>query len=185
MTDTSKPSLKDKAPGGIFAVAILVGAIATVLSPSEGGRRLDVYRDSAGILTACMGVIGPVVNVRGMGGKFTDAECDHMEKAYLTKMVTMMQACVSQPVQSQMTYGEWIWLGHWAYNTGTAAFCHSTLAKRLAAGDHVGACRAMGSWTFITLPGGKHVNCRDPANRCLGIPKRRDIEVNMCLESLP
>ena len=181
--EPKKPGWKDKPNGGLFALAVICAGIAVALAPSEGGRRLDVYRDSAGILTACTGIIGPVVNGRGFGGRFTEDECKALESAYLTKMVRTMEACIPSPVLRDMAYGEFVAFGHWAYNTGTGAFCNSTLARKLADGDHAGACRAMASWTFITVRG-QHLNCRDPENRCGGIPKRRDLEVSMCLEAL-
>jgi lysozyme len=184
VTEDKKPGWKEKPKGGLFALALICAGIAAALAPSEGGRRLDVYRDSAGILTACTGIIGPVVNARGFGGKFTEDECKALESAYLAKMVTAMQACVPSPVLHEMTYGEWIAFGHFSYQAGNGAFCRSTLARKLASGDHAGACRAMASWTYITVKGVK-VNCRDPNNRCRGIPKRRDMEVSMCLDALP
>jgi GH24 family phage-related lysozyme (muramidase) len=99
-------------------------------------------------------------------------------------MVQQMQACIAPAQLERITTGEFIAYGHWAYNTGTGAFCHSTLNTRLNAGDHAGACRAMASWTFITVRGRK-VNCRTAGPLCPGIPKRRDMEVAMCLGALP
>lgn len=180
------PGWKDKPPkGAFFSVVVLCCGLAAALMPSEGGRRLSPYLDSAKIPTACMGVIGPEVTRRHKAGLgFTNEECEEMESKYLAKMVRAMHTCVPGNVVADITYGEWIAYGHWAYNTGTNSFCHSTLAKRLSAGDHAGACRAMGAWTFITVPGLGKVNCRDPAMRCGGIPKRRDLEVSMCLSAL-
>lgn len=193
------PGWKQKPPpGGVFAVVVLAAGIAAALAPSEGGQRLDVYRDSAGILTACTGIIGPAVNAKGLGNKFTKAECDAMDQAYIAKMVPLLQRCVPIGVRRDMTYGEWVSYGHWAYNTGTASFCYSTLAKRLAAGDHAGACRQMAVWTWTpvrrgTTPAGRtngkpqpalRQDCRDVRNKCNGIPARRDLEVSMCLSAL-
>lgn len=182
----SAPGWKEKPKGGPFAIGVLVVGIAAALLPSEGGRILRPYLDSARIPTACMGVIGKEVTRRYQAGLlFTDAECESMEKAYLNKMVATMQSCVPQSVQQQMTYGEWISYGHWAYNTGTQSFCNSTLGRRLGAGDRVGACRAMGAWTYITLHGRKR-NCRDPDMQriCSGIVTRRDLEVSSCLQAI-
>jgi len=133
-----------------------------------------------------MGIIGKEVTRRYKAGvKFTDAECESMEKTYLTRMVSAMQTCAPQADQQQMTYGEWIIYGHWAYNPGTKSFCNSTLGRRLGAGDRVGACKSMGAWTYITLNGRKR-NCRDPEMKriCSGIVTRRDLEASMCLEAL-
>lgn len=181
------PGWKEKPKGGaVFGIAVLVAGIGFALGPSEGGRRLTPYLDSVGIPTACTGVIGKEITRRYKAKlKFTDAECDSMETAYRTRMVTVMQSCVPLKVQQSMSYGEWVTYGHWAYNTGTQSFCVSTLGKRLAAGDHSGACKAMGSWTYVTHKGKKR-NCRDSDMQriCRGIPLRRDLEVSMCLGAL-
>ncbi len=55
--------------------------------------------------------------------------------------------------------------------------------RKLAAGDHAGACRAMAAWTYITVRGQK-VNCRTAGKLCRGIVIRRDEEVSRCLEAL-
>lgn len=73
------------------------------------------------------------------------------------------------------------------YNVGPGkegvsdGFCYlkrggnSTLVKRLNAGDYAGACAAISDWTMFQ---GK--DCRDPANRCAGLVKRRAAERAMC-----
>ena len=43
-----------------------------------------------------------------------------------------------------------------AYNIGEDAFCKSTLARKLKAGDYAGACREIEKWVYFkgkTLPG--------------------------------
>jgi len=179
------PDWKSKPKGGPVAVAaLIVSGLFFALKPSEGGRILKPYLDSAGIPTACMGVIGPEVTRRYKAGlKFTDAECETMERTYLNKMVGRMQSCVPAKVQNDMTYGEWISYGHWDYNTG--AFCSSSVGRNLTAGNHVEACKSMGKYTYITLHGVKR-NCRDPDMKriCGGLVTRRDLEVNSCLNSL-
>ena len=195
MTDTIKPPIvipeAKKAPGwkekptkGVFfSMAVLTTALIVWLSPSEGGQRLDVYLDSAGIKTACTGIIGPVVNAKKVGDRLTKAECDAMDQAYVTKQLAQMQACVPAPILQDTAFGEFVSYAHWAYNTGTGAFCNSTLARKLATGDHAGACKAMGAWTYITVNRQK-VNCRNAGHLCPGIVKRRNEEVSRCLEAL-
>ena len=193
------PGWKEKPPkGAFFSLVVMAAALAAWLSPTEGGQRLDVYLDSAGIKTACTGIIGPVVNAKKVGERFTKAECDALDQAYVLKQLKQMQACVPSPVLHDTTFGEFLTYAHWSYNTGTGAFCNSTLARRLAAGDHAGACRAMGAWTWTpvsrgTIPAGKtngkpqpflRQDCRDPRNKCNGIRIRRDEEVSMCLAAL-
>ena len=55
------------------------------------------------------------------------------------------------------------------YNIGEAAFCRSTMAKKLRVGDYRGACDAMLLWN---KQGGKVLR---------GLTKRREAERRMCL----
>lgn len=169
--------------GGAFAVLIVAVGIASALFPSEG-RKLQVYKDSAGIDTVCMGLIGSITK-RHPGVDFTVEECKTAEAEYIAPMVKQMQQCVPVEVRNSMTYGEWVTYGHWSYNTGTSSFCSSSLGSKLRAGDHDGACKAMSGWTFITYKGKKR-NCRDADMQriCSGIVKRRDQEVSNCLNAL-
>ncbi len=183
-TPETKPGWKDKPKkGAFFSIVLLAAALTAWLSPSEGGQRLDVYLDSAGIKTVCTGIIGLAVNAHEVGYRFTKAQCDAMDSAYVTKQLTQMQACTPPAILQDTAFGEFVSYAHWAYNTGTGAFCHSTLAKKLAAGDHAGACKAMAAWTFITVKGQK-VNCRNAGKLCRGIVTRRDEEVSLCLSAL-
>lgn len=183
-TPATKPGVKK---GPFVAGAVFIASLLALLAPSEGGRRLAPYLDSVGIATACVGIIGPEVTRRYKAHEtFTEDECKALEYTYLSTMVRQMSRCVPANVMAQVHMGEMLAYAHWAYNTGTNAFCgNSSLHRKLVAGDHAGACKAMGNWTFVTLNGVK-VNCRlDKYKRlCGGIPKRRDYEVQMCLEAL-
>jgi lysozyme len=203
------PKWNEKPAAGAFPAVLLVAGLAAALLPSED-RRLKPYLDSARIPTACMGIIGPEVNARYKAGTvFTRDECIALEQKYLLVMVRRMGKCIPADIVSRLTYGEWISYGHWAYNTGTESFCSSSIGRRLAQGDHAGACRAMGQWTWITrpasagVPRGIHkpvfagatargpglliayrMQCNDPLNRCSGLATRREIEVSTCLAAL-
>jgi GH24 family phage-related lysozyme (muramidase) len=197
VTDPIKPSSKPKplppqapgAPGwkekpksgaaGGFAALVLAAGLMFALLPSEA-RKLTPYKDSAGIWTVCMGLIGPVVK-RHWGTDWTVEECKEAELDYLRPMIGEMVKCVPEKVRNEMSYGQWVSLGHWYYNTG--AFCRSGVGRYLAQGDHVRSCQAMGQWTFITVKGRK-VNCKDPKNRCSGLATRRLNEVSWCLSAL-
>jgi lysozyme len=54
------------------------------------------------------------------------------------------------------------------YNIGAGAFCHSTLAKKLNAGDYEGACKEIDRWVYQN---GRPLN---------GLIKRRSAERAMC-----
>lgn len=175
MNAPAKP--KSNAPAGVRAAAIAAAIVASLFVwESSNKRPLKPYRDIVGVLTVCNGITGS----RVIEGKtYTEAECDALEADYVARMVSRMGECVTVPLKD----GEWVAYGHWAYNVGTSAFCNSSLVRKLNAGDHAGACRGMAAWTWVTK-NGKKVNCRDPANRCGGLPARRDYEVKMCLEAL-
>lgn len=190
----------NKGPAAGFVV--VVTAICCLLLPDEG-RELKVYRDSAGIPTICMGLIEPRLINRHPGVDWTKAECKVEEEAYVAKMVGAMAPCLGNEARDTLTEGEWIWHGHFAYNVGTRAWCRSSAPPKLNRGDHEGACKVFAAYTWITTgprtpPRGENkpvrdatgkliayrVQCRDPLNRCTGLPKRRDREVEGCLDAL-
>ena len=188
--------------GGLFATLLLAAGMTAALLPSEA-RKLNVYKDSAGIDTVCMGLIGPVTK-RHPAVAWTVEECQKAESEYVAPMIAEMQQCIPMKVQREMSYGEWIMFGHWHYNTG--AFCSSSVGRNLEQGNHEAACRSMGAYTWITWPmrklplAGTHkiyetktntglvkvlkVDCKDPKNKCSGLAKRRDLEVTNCLNAL-
>jgi lysozyme len=189
-----------KAPAAAVGVLGLAALIASFLDADEGGRHKQPYLDSAGIPTACTGIIGPEVTRRHRAGEsFTDAECDALEQGYVVPMVQRMQACVGDEVLQRIRVGEFVAYGRNSYSTGVGAFCRSPMAALLKQGDHAGACRAMANWrTFTGTPGnraprGQGVrtakgrwlqDCRDPANKCRGLAIRRVSESHMCLAAL-
>ena len=82
-----------------------------------------------------------------------------------------LRQCVRVPLH-QHEYDAYL---SFAYNVGAGAFCASTMARRLNAGDYAGACAEFDRWTFF-----KGRDCRDPAHRCAGLVKRRADERARC-----
>lgn len=82
-----------------------------------------------------------------------------------------LRACVTAP----LTQGEYDSLVSLAYNVGAGPVCRSTMVKLHNAGRHAEACAQFDRWTIYQ---GK--DCRDPANRCTGLVKRRASERAMC-----
>lgn len=213
MNETAKPvpapKSNMKAKVGTFSAVALLLLLAQFISPSEGGRILDVYLDSAAIPTACMGIIGPEVTRRYQAmkasgnkadGHFTDAECDKLETTYLTRMKADLEHCLTPALVNDLSLGEFLSYGDGAYNFGTGAMCKSPMAKLAAQGKRREACDSIASYRVHTgtpgnrKPRGKGTltrsgrwlqDCRDPANRCTGLPKRRDRQRNACLAGLP
>lgn len=156
------------------ASASVVALLGGVLVTSEY-RAHYAYIDPVGALTVCEGLTGPWI-VKGR--YYSDAECSQRTSAYIAVMTSRMGHCVG-PLNDK----QWIAWGHFTYNVGTTAFCNSTAAKHLRAGNQVQACAQMKKWVYLTK-GGTKVNCRISANRCGGIPKRRDLEYGMCMDAL-
>jgi lysozyme len=84
---------------------------------------------------------------------------------------TALHRCVNAP----LTQGEFDSLVSLAYNVGADAVCRSTMVRLHNAGQHAQACAEFDRWVYFQ---GK--DCRDPAHRCGGLPKRRAAERAMC-----
>ena len=83
-----------------------------------------------------------------------------------------LKKCVTVPLH-QVEYDEYL---NFSYNVGSAAFCNSTMVRKLNALDYAGACNEFARWTMFQ---GK--DCRNPANRCGGLVKRRAEAQAACL----
>lgn len=163
--------------GFAAAPAALVLALVAALGqndPAHEGRRYVPYYDSAGILSVCAGITGPAV-VKGR--RYTDAECTKLETAYVQTMLGHMGQCVRGDFQFHEVKA---W-GHFAYNVGTNAFCSSTAARRLNAGERSAACDEIWKWRFVKVNGVKR-DCALPQwkGACGGIPARRQWEMMTC-----
>lgn len=161
---------------GVSWPAALVLTLAGSLGGWEG-RELVPYRDIGGVWTVCDGITGRDVVP---GKTYTDAECTALLlPAIEAHLSEVERQCVPNlrelPPQVQFA------VGHLAYNVGAGAVCRlrsgapTTIARTLPAGDIAPACAAIRSYTRVA---GK--DCRDPANRCGGIPRRRDFESRVC-----
>lgn len=85
-----------------------------------------------------------------------------------------LKQCVNVPLH-QHEYDAFVSL---AYNIGPAAFCRSTLVRKLNAEDYSGACSEILRWRYFQ---GK--DCAIAANRCSGLWKRRQAESQKCMEA--
>lgn len=124
-------------------VAAILGAGALALTlpfvTRWEGSIPKTYKDPVGILTACVGHTGPELR---MGQTWTQAECDEMLAGDLVTAARGVQDCA--PPMSDKELAAWT---SFAFNVGVEAFCSSTAARKLNAGDHVGACEEMPKWT--------------------------------------
>lgn len=108
---------------------------------------------------------GETIGDAHAGQKFTHAECDAMLAARLPSYWVAIEKCI----HVETSDNEKIAYTSAAYNFGSAGFCKSSMARKLNAGDHVGACDALMQYTHAS---GKFVQ---------GLWNRRDAERKICL----
>lgn len=148
--------------GSAFALA------ACALIGGFEGLRQTAYRDVVGVPTICY---GETKNVR-MGMRRTKPECDEMLVQSLIGYDDGLMQCL-KPERRDLADGVHLAMLSVTYNIGIGAFCHSTMARRINAGDIKGACNALLAW-----------------NKAGGVPwpgltRRRQAERKICLEGLP
>lgn len=142
---------------------------AYFIAPFEG-ETFKAYKDGANVWTDCK---GHTLNVHE-GDVATKAQCDEFYKEDIVRAETSYNDFITNqniPANVQAATISLI------FNTGAKAFKTSTLAKKLNAGDIVGACNEFPRWHFVN---GK--NCELLSNNCSGIVKRRLQEKELCLD---
>lgn len=108
---------------------------------------------------------GETIGDARAGQKFTHAECDAMLAARLPSYWVAIEKCI----HVETSDNEKIAYTSTAYNIGSAGVCHSSMVRKLNAGDHVGACDALMQYTHAN---GKFVQ---------GLANRRTAERKICL----
>lgn len=142
----------------------VAGALAVGFVGGKEGVSTKAYRDVVGVPTLCFG------ETRGvkMGDTATMEECKAMLGDALVEFEGNMRACLTNPDKiPDKPYVAFLSL---SYNIGSRAFCGSTVARKVNAGDLVGACNAMLSWNKA---GGRVIK---------GLTLRRQEERKICLE---
>jgi len=141
-------------------VATGIAAAVPLVATFEGLRQ-RAYLDPVGIPTACFGATKGV----RLGQVYTREQCDNLLARDLLEANAGVDACVRVP----LTEGQRTALVSFAYNVGRGNLCGSTLARKLNAGDYVGACNELPRWVYakgMKLP---------------GLVKRREQERALCL----
>ena len=154
-----------KAAAGISAAAILLAT--PVIVRWEGEERVG-YRDLANVVTSCSGHTKTAI----LGKRYTAAECRAQLTADVNEHAARIRACVpaGTPVEAQAAFLSL------AFNIGPTAFCGSTVARRLNAGNLRGACDAMLMWSKARVAG-KLMTIR-------GLLNRRENERALCLQGV-
>lgn len=143
------------------------GTAATLaFSPiaNSEGLKLTPYYDVAHVLTDCYGrTVGVKLHV-----KQTKVACDSYLAQDILAHARRMEACVyvDVPVKSLVAFISF------GYNVGSGAFCRSTLAAKLNAGDLKGACDQLPRWNKAAGIVWK------------GLVTRRALEWSQCLSGL-
>lgn len=145
-------------------------AIATALAiPAEGLRQV-AYRDPVGVLTICY---GSTTDVRP--GQYAPlSECKDRLDFEMWSFVMAVERCApGLPAHQLAAFADA------AFNVGERIVCDpatSTLARKLAAGDVVGACNELPRWdkarvagVMVSLPGLTKRRAKERAV-CLGMP---------------
>ncbi len=136
------------------------------LTESFESCQLDAYLDSAGIPTIGW---GHTAGVR-LGDRWTQAQAD----AWLLEDVQTVVAAINRDCRLEsLTQDEFDALVDFGFNVGIHALEHSTLWRKLMAGDLAGAAAEFPKWDMAA---GKHL---------AGLLRRRDAEESLFLEGRP
>lgn len=144
----------------VSVVGLAAAAALTQAVPSLEGTVLRGYRDPIGIVTACSGHTKTAV----LGRPYTKEECVTLLQQDLAEHALGAQKCT--PLE-KFTPGQRAAVVSFAFNVGVAAYCGSTFARKLVAGDPT-ACAELSRWTRA---GGRELP---------GLVTRRKIERDMC-----
>ena len=140
--------------------------ICTACVAGFEGLRTSTYFDVGGIPTVCF---GETKNIK-VGDKFTAEQCREMlSNRIVQDFGPGVDRCVNHPlpVNRKAAYTSF------AYNTGVAAFCGSSVARLENQGKPVEACDALMRWNKVKVAG---VLVYSP-----GLNNRREQERSLCL----
>lgn len=150
----------------------LIGVPATTIVlavvPKVEGTILRGYRDPIGVVTACTGHTKTAV----LGRPYSREECEKLLVEDLIAHAEPVLRCAGT-LEQLGTYRMAAAVS-FTFNVGGPAFCASTFARRLKAGDP-NACEEISRWIMAD---GK--DCRIRANNCYGIVDRRVLERSIC-----
>lgn len=174
-------SLKSKATQvivcSVTAVLAIVFNIDDELSVSENGLlhianeegcRAKAYQCIADVWTIGLG--------HASGVKQGDKATNEQVAQYFVKDVATAEKVVKKHITQTPSQAEYDMMVSFVFNLGAGNFQTSTLLRKFNQGDNLGACKQYPRWVYVN---GK--DCRIEESDCPGIPKRRDKEMNICL----
>lgn len=147
-------------PAPVERAAIMAGLM--VLTPEMEGTVYTAYPDTGGVWTICTG------HTQGVrrGDVATPEQC----AAYLQGDLGGSVDFVLRHFPTA-TIWQKIALADFVYNLGAPALLKSTLYKLAKAGQWRAAADQFARWVYVA-----GLDCRIPANKCQGIPKRREVQ---------
>lgn len=148
----------------VAAVLLAAAGAVPVIANWEGLERIG-YLDIVGVPTVCYGSTRNVI----VGKSYSERECLERLATDTVDHGVRIESCIAVDVRPEMRAA----FISFAFNVGTAAFCSSTLARKLNAGDMAGACAELDRWV---MAGGKRVE---------GLVNRRKAEREMCERGVP
>jgi len=149
--------LKKRLTGaGVGAVAMAVAIVGYF-----EGTKTTPYLDPIDIPTVCTGHTGNVV----MGRVYSKAECDALLAGDLGVAFRAVAKCVNKPLSDKTKAA----LASFTFNVGGGAFCKSSVARRINAGDGAAACDNLLLYVYA---GG---------NKLAGLVNRRNAERELCI----
>jgi lysozyme len=127
------PSNVAKVAGALAAASLAVPMIASF----EGLRNVG-YLDSTGLATTCWGH----VKTAKLGVYSSDDQCIALLAQDAAEHAVLIQRCITVAVPPPSLAA----FTSFAFNLGVGNFCNSTMARKLNAGDLVGACNELPRW---------------------------------------
>jgi lysozyme len=150
-----------KHPRSLVAALSLSAAALVGIALHEGYRGEAYIPVPGDVPTIGFGTTGGVQ----MGDRITPERALQRALTDIQQFEGALKKCVKVPLH-QHEYDAYI---SFSYNVGSAAFCNSTLVRKLNAGDYSGACAELLRWTKA---GGRELP---------GLVKRRQDEYRQCM----
>lgn len=152
-----------------------VGTLAVVVAGIAGtklyeGKSNTAYVERVAgnrVVTVCYGH----TRTAALGQRYTNDECDAL---LLQDLNEHYAPVVRRLVKVPLSQGEFNALVDFTYNVGEGNFARSSLLRLVNARQYDKAALEFAKWTFVN---GK--DCKEPANKCAGIPRRREWQYQM------
>jgi lysozyme len=151
----SKTPISGRTKAGVIGAAVI--ALAAPVVMHFEGLVTKPYLDPIGIPTVCYGETHAVMR------NYTPAECQALLVDSMAEHGAQIAPCLPEALPDNKKAAAL----SFAYNVGSGAFCGSTFARKLKAGDPT-ACAELSRWV---LAGGKELP---------GLVRRRAAERALC-----